>query len=47
MIIERYKVEVHILDAIIFQDALLLYQLAQIQIVQKTRFRQRKELVVV
>lgn len=47
MIVERYKVKVHVFNAIIFQNALLLDQLAQIQIAQDTRLGQREKLVVV
>lgn len=47
VVVERHEVEVHVLDAVVLKDTLLLYQLAQVQIIQQARLRERKELVVV
>lgn len=47
MIIERYEIEVQILNSIFFKHSLRSYQLAEVQIMKKACFCQREELPIV
>ena len=43
MIGEAHLVEVHVLDAIVFKDALLPYQLGQVEVIEEARLSEGEE----